>query len=615
LQPTVTALNESVRPIDTPSPLPLNLRWASDQDGKAAVSALQFEIENRTDRATDVEINVVSQAGSRVGKRAPQRVSVQAHDKLTQSVAVDDLPLQLVGASASTLISATYKTPEGETRSSALPAVWIEHAADFASATVRSAEFESQANADRGIANLRARKPSAARAADARGANVGPIDLPNDDSMTSSVLVAQPSWLPDPVQVRAMMKPMPEIPPADGIPDSQRQPSAANDAGASDKGGSFSICFKLPYWYFDSLLGEDVLIGQTSSTEAYEPARYMLAVLMDSANNWIWWGNLDSGGCTPLVNHPNGTYSGWVTTSLYRTASDVRIDVTQTDAKSFVWGGQSYSISTSGGTVTLTFTGAWSVTDAAISAGQTIYRSTYAYPNGTYTDVFTDQDCPQLPGSGCSSSTQIWLGTNLHGFVNAGFKVITEHELGHRVQGALVGIPNNDYTIDAAQASCRCDHVTSSNQEHCLQGRAMVSAAQVEGWGQFFAATNLNNGWDANCTLAYYKEFRNDDGSVTNPPMAKSCYAQQRWMANHCAGANRGSEWDWMNHYWRVANKDGYNFTDFKSLYTAACGGSSCSGKDVTWYATAAAAVTVFGNNSAKANAWSTQSNNFGVNF
>ena len=143
----------------------------------------------------------------------------------------------------------------------------------------------------------------------------------------------------------------------------------------------------------------------------------------------------------------------------------------------------------------------------------------------------------------------------------------------------------------------------------------MVSAAQAEGWGQFFAATNLNNKSDTNCTLGYYKEFRNDDGSITNPPMAKSCFAQQRWMANHCAASSRGTEWDWMNHYWRVSAKDGYGFTDFQNLYKAACGGTSCSGKDVTWFATSAAAVATFGTNSAKAIAWSTQSNNFGINF
>jgi hypothetical protein len=615
LQPTLTALNGPLVPIDSASPLPVTLSWTAEQNGNAPVKALEFEIENRTDSATDVELNIDCHAGSRAGKAAPQHVSVQAHSKLTQSVAIDSLPLQLVGASASTLITAVYKTPEGETRAAALPSLWIEHSADFASATVRSSEFEARANAARGLANLRARKPTAGRALDAMASHVVPISIPNDGSLNTSMLVEQPSWLPDPVKFRAMTPANPEPPPADGIPDSDRKASPSVGAAASDKGGNFVICFKWPYWYYDSLLGEDVLIGQTTSAEGYEPARYMLAVLADSANNWIWSGNLDSTGCTPAVNHPNGAYTGFVTSSLYRPSSDVRIDVTQTDAKTFPWGALPYNISTSGGTITLTLTGAWAVTDAAIAAAQTIWRSTSAYPNGTYTDVFTDQDCPGIPGSGCSSSTQIWLGTNLHGLANAGFKVITEHELGHRVQGALVGIPKNDYTIDATQASCRCDHVTSSNQQHCLQGRAMVSAAQVEGWGQFFAATNLNNGSDSNCTLAYYKEFRNDNGTVTNPPMAKSCYAQQRWMANHCASSSRGTEWDWMNHYWRVSNKDGYSFSDFKSLYTAACGGGSCSGKDVSWFATSAAAVAAFGNNSPKANAWSTQSNNYGVNF
>jgi hypothetical protein len=612
---SLAALTGDVRLIDAPSTPPVIMRWTAAQDGRAAQKSLEFAIENTTDQPIDVDVYVTSQVGSRVAKVGPTRVGLKARTSVAQSFGIDRLGMQVVGVSASTLITATYAMADGITRAAALPAAWIEHQAGFGSASVRDGLTEARSNAGLGMASLRSRKAIAARVLDATSGRAAQANIPTDDSMSPTQLVAQPSWLPDPAKLRAM-NPAKVEPQTDGVSDAQRPAAAADpSAGAFDKGGNFTVCFKLPYWYVDSNMGEDILTGQTSTTEGSEPARYMVAVLVNSANAIIWSGNLSSIGCTPSVNHPNGSYTGWLTTSIYRPATDVLIDVTTDDTKTFTWGAQAYSISTSGGTKTIAFTGAWSLTDGAIAAANTIFRSTFAYPNGTRTDIFTDQTCPSTPGSGCASATQIWLGNNASGFPYAGFKVVTQHELGHRVQGALVGEPNNDYTIDATQAACRCDHVTSSNNLHCLQGRAMVSAAQVEGWGQYFAATNLNNGGDSNCTFAYYKEFRNDNGTVTAPPMAKSCFSQVKWMANHCAASNRGTEWDWMNHYWRVANKDGYSFTDFKNLYRTACGGGSCTGVQVTWFATAAAAVATFGQNTPKATAWSSQSNNFGGNF
>jgi hypothetical protein len=612
---STAAVVGDVRITDAPSALPIELHWDDARDGRAPVRSLNLAIENTTTESLDVDVRVSSRAGTRSAITAPARVKVGPRSRVAHGIAVDQLGLQVVGASSTALVTAAYTTADGITRTSALPAVWIEHQAGFAAATVRSAVAEARSNAQSTIAALRARKPQAARGLDTASGRIVDLGAPADDSLTSAQLVSQPAWLPTPGQLREMYpsdaaKDTPEIADAD------RADSKSNAmAPASNKGGNFKICFFLPFWYADSLLGEDILTAQTATSEGSEPARYMLAALTNSANQIFWAGNLDTAGCTPLINHADGTYTGWLTTSIYRATSDVLIDVTMDDTKTFIWATQNYGISGSGGQRSLIFLGAWSLPDAAVAAANTLFRSTSAYPNGTRTDIFTDQDCPSIPGSGCASQTQIWLGNNLNGFPNAGFKVVTQHELGHRVQGALVGVPLNDYTIDATQASCRCDHVTSSNKLHCLQGRSMVSAAQVEGWGQFFAAKNLNNGADSNCTLGYYKEFRNDNNTVTAPPMAKSCFSQVRWMAGRCATDNRGTEWDWMNHFWRLSNKDGYSFTDFKNVYRSACGGGSCNNVNVTWYSTDAAATAVFGSNSVKANAWSVQGVNFGVNF
>jgi len=115
-------------------------------------------------------------------------------------------------------------------------------------------------------------------------------------------------------------------------------------------------------------------------------------------------------------------------------------------------------------------------------------------------------------------------------------------------------------------------------------------------------------------TLTYYKEFRNDNGTITAPPVAKSCFDQVRWTKNHCSYGNRGSEWDWMNFYWRLDNKDSYTFLDFTNVYQTACAGS-CTGVDVRWSALQAAAAAKFGAGSSKAAAWLNQGQNFRVNL
>jgi hypothetical protein len=252
------------------------------------------------------------------------------------------------------------------------------------------------------------------------------------------------------------------------------------------------------------------------------------------------------------------------------------------------------------------------VKNAAVAAGVSLFRTTNGWPVGTRANVFADQTCPSIPGSGCRGGDNIFLGTNLKGVANANFKTVVIHELGHRAQSGLYGVPLGNLPVDGTDPSCTCAHVTSSNKLHCLQSRHDISTPQAEGWGQFFAATTLNIGTQNNCTFAYYKEFRNDNTTVTLPPMAKNCFTQVRWMEGHCNAAGKGTEFDWMNFYWRLLNKDGLFFIDFQTIYLQACGGS-CENRAVPWGSLATAVNTRFGVSSPKAIAWNTQGNNFGV--
>ncbi len=67
-----------------------------------------------------------------------------------------------------------------------------------------------------------------------------------------------------------------------------------------------------------------------------------------------------------------------------------------------------------------------------------------------------------------------------------------------------------------------------------------------------------------------------------------------------------------MNFYWRLDKKDGYFFADIANVYRNACGGF-CTGNRLEWAPLGTAANAVFGAGSTRANAWSIQAVNYGV--
>ncbi len=592
--------------VDSPSAPPIVLRWGSALDGRRSVAALALEVENTTDEAIDVELHAVGSGNAR-SARLPQAVRVNARATVTRAIPVTALPVQLVGASADLLVTASYVGVDGVERMTPAPTIWVEHSAGFASARVRGQEQEARANAARGLAALTARRPSAARLVD----DSGKADAVDAGALRTAQIAAQLPELPNPAEQRVPST----TPDTSEVSDAERAEAMSSTSDELvDKGGNYKVCYKLGYSYIDAKMGEDYLIGHTSTSAGHEPARYMYAVVQNASGSTVWSGWLDSAGCSPYFNHANGTYKGWVTTALYRSASNVTINLTPTDSSGFLWYWQGYSISGSGGTITLDGFGADTVSSAAIAAANTLYRSTTGWPSGTTSNVYVNQNCPGSTG-GCASGNNVWLGQDNFGVYLGWFKFVTSHELGHVVMRALFGMPANSYDNDAPSDLCQCKHVLSANQLHCLQSRHHVASAQVEGWAQFFGSTNLNVGSQSDCTFVYYKEFKMGNGVVQPVPNAKACYTPILWMETYCPATTRGVEWDWMNFYWRLDNKDAYAYADFKSVYQQACGGS-CSGATTTvkWSNTSAAASAVFGANHAKALAWANQGDAFGVN-
>src|SRR5262249_46403323 len=86
-------------------------------------------------------------------------------------------------------------------------------------------------------------------------------------------------------------------------------------------------------------------------------------------------------------------------------------------------------------------------------------------------------------------------------------KFLVAHEHGHFAQGNRFSIFNFSYdaVVDSLGA-CRCDHVVSANQLHCMQSLEQYAAAFIEGYAHFYASKLYNNRTETDCEFGYYKE-------------------------------------------------------------------------------------------------------------
>lgn len=604
--------------VDEASPPPIGLRWVETQDGRSARTALMFDVENTTGTEIDVILRAITSGADEVERLDIGTMRVNPKSSKGVSIDVSTLGVQLVGASASTLVTAEYIAADGVPRVSALPSVWVEHDPGFKTARVRDSVAEARSNAARGIHALIARRPLMARKLDAGSRQHAAFSI-DSAAVPGTALVEQLPELPDPVAFRASTGVHPDARTPD-VSDAELSSNEPEVEQITEKGGMVRVCFRLPYWYVDANFGDDYLNGSSPTAEGLEPARYALFVLTNSAGQIIanGVGNLGTDGCTPLINHPDGIYTGWITSSLYRANSNVLIDVTADDTKQFVWASKQYQVSGSANTKYIDFAGAWPMTNATMMAQNTIFRAGDAYPAGTYTDIFIANTCPGDPmNSGCTSGHQIYLGKNNNGIWRADFKVVVGHELGHRVQDARWGIKDTTYSHAATQPLCNCNHVESSNQYHCLQSRETIEAAQHEGWGHFFAAKTLNDGAGASCAFAYYKEFMLTNMVVQSVPNSKTCSVPVRWRKTYCNSSTYGVSWDWTMFFWWLQNQQAYSFANFQSVYTTACGGNcgATGAGSTSWTALRSAAITAFGSSSPKAAAWNSVGSLYGVDL
>jgi hypothetical protein len=238
------------------------------------------------------------------------------------------------------------------------------------------------------------------------------------------------------------------------------------------------------------------------------------------------------------------------------------------------------------------------------------------------TDTFCDTEdpCTNEPRlTSCRRGNSLLLEPDSNGFLSTSrMKFVIAHEFGHFIQKQGLGDQNQDYGCGTGQSPnplCRCDVVPVDQTLHCLQSLEEPNAAQVEGYGYFFAAKAFNEDDQNDCTLVYGKPVGNTTcmpGAAScapdaatglqknDPPLPVSCREQVRWRNTHCIdGASSpdvltfGTEWDWINFFYDINNTGNedtfWHMVNIFDAYIVACGrgpttsAKSCSGELVSW--------------------------------
>ncbi|CAN5603085.1 hypothetical protein BH09MYX1_BH09MYX1_24600 [soil metagenome] len=150
-----------------------------------------------------------------------------------------------------------------------------------------------------------------------------------------------------------------------------------------------------------------------------------------------------------------------------------------------------------------------------------------------------------------------------------------------------------------------------------LQSLQENGFALNEGFAHFISARAVQSQTPSACTYTYYKEFREDDGGTSKPPVAKPCVAQIKWAFNHCAVAGNTVEWDWLNFFWAI-NTDGssaISIDQIGTMYRTWCGSGNCTTQTVNFANLSSTTVVNTLPNSAMRTLFINSGPAFGVNY
>ena len=408
--------------------------------------------------------------------------------------------------------------------------------------------------------------------------------------------------------------------------------------------GPTKVCGTHTWKFYDANVGEDYFWMNGFNAE---PARYTAALLENyDTGQAVWAGWLGSSGCTPSMDLPAGTYGLTLASKLRTQTNSGAVTVDVETEQSFDYGGAPVNTPVVGYARTLfdvhpgpapttVQVGVYLTTVASnilVVGGRMFDMPDHGLSQGhirvTTRDPSTNNiDCSagggEPPISWASTSHALKQSTICLGRKNTldpsdGWsKFVVGHEFGHAVQGLGMGNLTTDYDNPISQPLCRCDHVGSSNQYHCLQSQEHIGAGASEGFAHLYASRIFNHQEQSDCAFGYYKEFMDSSYTVQQPPVAVSCKTPVKWLENQCLTANRGVEYDWMNFLYDINSAPSSQRTSLSNLwqvYLTACSPPECESENLSWSALDNGAKAYYGTNNLRYLKLVASGSNFGVN-
>lgn len=358
------------------------------------------------------------------------------------------------------------------------------------------------------------------------------------------------------------------------------------------------FCVDLTNRYTDTMPGQDALTGSTL------PAHKHWAVV-ERQGVTVGTPGYMSGSCTPFFTINPGQYTLFLTSAV-RVATDKFIWAFHDESEEWTWFSATFTVNsnpTGDTTLPVTFPGADGL--AASLVGSVVNAA--EMPAGTF-KVYLE-DCASVPGSSCAIGANIYLNPN-----HTDRKSIIAHEMGHAVASGFSAVFAYNYNRVHTNPLCRCDHVTTTNQLHCLQSFEQGGAGRNEGYAHFWAANIFNTGSHSTAPFGYYKEVLVPPGNIPQdvepPPYPVDALTAFRWSEQRCGvTAETQVEMDWMTFLYFLHNKtaQAYSFPELMTVLQIT------DQFDDTWGHLVDAAEAVFGPGHPKVNHLIQAGNTYGV--
>ncbi|WP_096327682.1 hypothetical protein [Nannocystis exedens] len=505
-------------------------------------------------------------ASRRIDGLRDGKFTLAARSSRTFRVAAADMPIQSVGTLSSLYASAAVEGPDG-TITSVSPPVYAEHEATYDVVKTYS--------------------PTAASARAAK--------IPADELMALRGRVFDGQALVD----------LQELPPQGGdgfrlgggatILDpvdparSLRAPDLPSETSPRSGPYSVKVCFTLNAIYQDAGFGEDVdaLPPGPDDYPATQPvpASYLYATLKQDQTA-LWSGWLDASGCAPTKLLQSGTYSLVVQSRLSR---DIGADAPAMHEVMLHSGEGDYLVGWArtflvfgSGTLHLTPT-TWDHAMNVAAVNARIFSQTEHLLDGVTNTIYVNKGCDSLaPTDSCAAPAahEVYLGTYSDTQPSdAMSKFVVAQEHGHLLEWKGYSPLGDEYDggDDPAEPLCRCDHVTTSNQTHCMQSRELYGAGYKEGFAHFFAARLYNERDGVGCTFVYYKQFATESLGVIQPPLALNCGFAYGYRDHQCTPPATGGdatavELDFMRFLWNLhsSGQDRLSLTEMIDIFVYA---------------------------------------------